>query len=80
MSAVMLMIAMTLTVKVLGWIGTEHRGLGPPPVGRAGGLEPDGAGDGPALRRCRHDGARGTGLSPQARRLLPDAELKVDVV
>ena len=50
MSAVMLMIAMALTMKVLGWVAVGTPGLGPPPVGGAGGGQPDGAGDGPALR------------------------------
>ena len=80
MSAVMLMIAMTLTVKVLGWLGTEHRAWDRRQwaAQEASNLmeqataRPFDAVTTAALKELS--------LSPQARRLLPGAELKLEVV
>ena len=49
MSAVMLMIAMALTIKVLGWVAAERRAWDRRQWAAQEAAEPDGAGDGPAL-------------------------------
>jgi hypothetical protein len=79
MSSAMLMIAMALTVKVLGWVGTQRKVWD-----RRQWAAQEAAN---LMERVTSrpfgdvtaESARKLGLSPQARRLLPDAELKVEI-
>jgi hypothetical protein len=79
MSGVMLMIAMTLTVKVLGWVGAERRSTDRRQwaTQEVGNLmerltsRPFAAVTG--------DSSKELSLSPQAQRMLPEADLKVAV-
>ena len=73
MSAVMLMIAMALTMKVRGLGRRRAPGLGPPPVGGAGGGQPHGTGDRPALDESATTSSRNSALSPQAKAAAPRA-------
>jgi hypothetical protein len=80
MSAVMLMIAMTLTVKVLGWMGIEHRAWDRRQwaAQEASNLMEQATArpfDGVSTATLKE-----LSLSPQALRLLPGAELSVNVV
>ena len=80
MSAVMLMIAMTLTVKVLGWMGIEQRAWD-----RRQWAAQDASNLMEQATARPFDEVTTTALeeltlSPQALRLLPGAELKADVV
>ena len=80
MSAAMLMIAMTLTVKVLGWMATEHRAWD---RRQWAAQEASNLMEQATARPFDDVSTKTLGdltLSPQARRLLPDAELKADVV
>ena len=79
MSAVMLMIAMALTMKVLGWVAAERRAWDRRQwaAQEAANLMEQ------VTARPFDDGhgvvAEALGLSPQAKQLLPEAELKVEV-
>ena len=79
MSAAMLMIAMALTVKVLGWVGVERR------VWDRRQWAAQEAANLMEQITSRPFGdvtaeiGQELSLSPEARRLLPDAELKVEV-
>jgi hypothetical protein len=79
MSAVMLIIAMTLTVKVLGWMGTEHRAWD---RRQWAAQEASNLMEQVTARpfdAVTIEALKGLTLSAQARRLLPDAELDPDV-
>jgi hypothetical protein len=79
MSGAMLMIAMALTVKVLGWVGVERKvwdrrqWAAQEAANAMEQITSKPFGDVSA------ETARKFSLSPEARRLLPDAELKVEV-
>jgi hypothetical protein len=79
MSGMMLMIAMALTVKVLGWVGVERKVWD-----RRQWAAQEAANimeqitSGP-FEAVNAESSKKLTLSPEARRLLPDAELKVDV-
>ena len=79
MSGAMLMIAMTLTVKVLGWVGSQRKVWD-----RRQWAAQEAAN---LMERVTSrpfgdvtaESAKQLVLSPQARRLLPEAELKVEI-
>jgi hypothetical protein len=79
MAAVMLMIAMTLTVKVLGWMGAERRASE-----RRQWAAQEAANlmeriTARPFEAVTAESVRELALSPQAQKLLPGAELKVDL-
>lgn len=79
MSAVMLMIAMTLTMKVLGWVAAERRTWD-----RRQWASQEVANLMERLTARPYESVTSStvekiGLSPQARQRLPDAELNVEV-
>jgi hypothetical protein len=79
MSAVMLMVALALVVKVLGWVAAERRGAERREwaVQEASNLlETMTAGP---FESVTAEAAARAALSPQARQMLPGAELKLDV-
>lgn len=79
MSGVMLMIAMVLTVKVLGWVGAERRAWdrrqwAAQEVANLMERVTARPFEGVSVESCRT-----LSLSPQARAVLPGADLKIDV-
>jgi hypothetical protein len=80
LSAAMLMMAMTLTVRVVGWVGAEHRSWDRRQLAA---LEASNLMEQLTSRPFDAVTTRveqELSLSPQARQSLPGAELKVDVV
>jgi hypothetical protein len=79
MSGAMLMIAMALTVKVLGWVGVERKVWD-----RRQWAAQEAANlmeqiTSRPFAEVKTETTRKLPLSPEARRLLPDAELKVEI-
>jgi hypothetical protein len=79
MSAVMLMIAMTLTMKVLGWVAMERRAWDRRQwaVQEAANLMERVTGR--PYESVTSSSVESVGLSAQAKQVLPDAELKAEV-
>ena len=79
MAAVLLMIAMTLTVKVMGFVGTRAPRDRAAPAGPAGSGQPDGADHGLSVRSKSRPTWPADDALATARQSLPDSELAVDV-
>ncbi len=79
MSAVMLMIAMALTVKVLGWVGAERRAWDRRQWAVQEAANVMERVTSQPFENVTTSAMQGLALSPEARRLLPAAQLKVDV-
>jgi hypothetical protein len=79
MSGAMLVIAMTLTMKVLGWVGTERRAWDHRQwaVQEAANLMERVTSR--SYASVTPDSVRAMTLSPQAKALLPESDLKVEV-
>jgi hypothetical protein len=79
MSGAMLMIAMALTVKVLGWVGAERRAWDRRQWATQEAANLMERVTGRPFDAVTAESAKTVTLSPQARQLLPGAELKVEI-
>jgi hypothetical protein len=80
LSAAMLMVAMTLSVKLVGWLGAEQRSWDRRQLASAELSNLMEELTGQPFDAVTPLAVRDLPLSPQARRSLPGAELKIDVV
>jgi hypothetical protein len=79
MSGAMLMIAMALTLKVLGWVGVERKVWDRRQWAAQEAANVMEKITSRPFREVKAETAQKLSLSPEVRRLLPDAELKVEV-
>jgi hypothetical protein len=79
MSGAMLVIAMTLTMKVLGWVGTERRAWDHRQWAVQEAANVMERVTSRSYASLTPDSVRALALSPQAKALLPESELKVEV-
>ena len=79
MSAVMLMIAMALTMKVVGWVAAERRAWDRRQWAAQEAANLMERVTGRPYESVTASAAEAIGLSPQAKQMLPEAELEVEV-